>query len=76
MNSRTKELLNDETYNSLLPALNAERIIYSMDENVSVNDKKKLIDSVILSLRLNDYNVELTSKELGLPLYLLKRILV
>lgn len=75
INSRTKELLNNETYYSLLPALNAERIIYSMDENVSVNDKKKLIDSVILSLRLNDYNVNLTSKELGLPLYLLKRIL-
>ena len=75
INPRTKELLNEEIYSKLLPSLNAEIVLYNMDANVSVNDKKKLIDSVILSLRLNDFNIELTSKELNLPIYLLKRIL-
>ena len=75
ISSDTKKLLNINTYEKLFPSFSAERILYNMDETVSLSDKKKLIDTVVLSLKDNDFNINLVSKELNLFTNLLKRVL-
>ena len=76
VDSRTKDLLNEKTYLELSPSIEAERILYSMDENVKISDRRKLKDMVIVSLKNNNEDIELTSRDLNLPLGVIRRILI